>query len=218
MPGAELRGFLLYAVDQLDDELGMIATGAGWQSHLRVEELRRLIPAPAAAPPAPGTAGSAADSLEPLLPESARRQLADTLERYDSAAKKPEYRIIANYWGFQSVRVGLRELLVPPIQRLRKQLGLVAELFEQELQQFETGTTWKTYLKVDDLKRIAAIPTADLSVEDRRRLELSAKAFDGVVAEPRYRMISDLLGFRLSLHVTRSYLSQLKLPAPIAPK
>ena len=99
MPGAELRGFLLYAVDQLDDELGMIATGAGWQSHLRVEELRRLIPAPAAAPPAPGTAGSAADSLEPLLPESARRQLADTLERYDSAAKKPEYRIIANYWG-----------------------------------------------------------------------------------------------------------------------
>lgn len=217
MPGAELRGFLLYATDQLDEELDTISTGAGWKGFLRLDELRGLIPDPATAPPAPGTDGEVSDSLEPLLPEPARRQLAGILDRYDSAAQNSEYRVITNLWGFQSARVALRELLVPPIHRLRKQLSLSVELLEQELQQFETGSTWTTHLKLGELKRVAAIPAGELSVGGRRQLESSAKAFDGVAAQTRYRMISDLLGFRLTLHVTRSYLSQLKSPGPTAP-
>jgi hypothetical protein len=38
-----------------------------------------------------------------------------------------------------------------------------------------------------------------------------------VSAEPRYRMIPDLLGFHLAQHVTRSYLAELKVAATLAP-
>lgn len=219
MPGAELRGLLLFAVDRLKEDLDGISTGASWKSYLQIDELRRLVPPPTQAPPAPDSDPTVVQeaAAEPLIPEAVRRRLADTLLRYDSVHQNAEYRAISRLWGFQTTRVVLRELLIPPIQRVQKQLALSVELLDQELRQFETGATWTKHLKLDEAKRIATIRPSELSAKDKGQLQMMISAFDAVSAEPRYRMISDLLGFRLTQHVTRSYVAQLKVTAPPAP-
>ncbi len=217
MPGIELRGLLLYAVDRLDEQLNGLSTGSGWKSFLKIDELRRAVPPPTLAPPPPESGAETLTEDEPLMSESVRRQLADVLKKFDSVKQNPDYRQISQLWGFQTTHVVLRELLVPPIQRLRKQLTLSVDFLEQELQQFETSSSWAKHLKLDDAKRIAAVRTEDISAADRKQLQSIVSNFDSVAAKPSYRMISDLLGFRLAQHGARSYLAQLKVPAPPAP-
>lgn len=213
MPGVELRGLLLFAVDRLNDDLNGISTGAGWHDYLRVEDLRRLVPAPETAPPAPGSEVPS----DPTITESARRELAEILKRFDQTAENPGYRMISGMWGFQTAQVTLRELLIPPVLRLHKQLGLSAELLEADLKQFETGPSWITHLKIAELKRIATIRPQELSLADRTQLQELIVTFDRVAADPGFRTVSDLPGFRMALHVMRSYLSQLSEPVPPAP-
>ena len=217
MPGVELRGLLLYAVDRLGDQLDGLSTGSGWKSFLAIDELRRTVPPPALAPPPPESGTESPTDAEPLITESARRQLADILKKYDSVRQNSDYRQINQLWGFQTTQAALRELLIPPVQRHRKQLALSVEFLEQELQQFETSSGWARHLKLADAKRIAEVPTKDISETDRKQLQEVVLVFDKVASEPSYRMISDLLGFRLTQYGARSYLAQLRVPAPPAP-
>jgi hypothetical protein len=217
MPGIELRGLLLYAVNRLDEQLDVLSTGSSWKSFLKTDELRRAVPPPTLAPPPPDSSAAPLAEAEPLLPESVRRQMAEFLKRSDTVKQNPEFRQISQLWGFQTTHVVLRELLVPPIQRLRKQLALSVELLEQDLEQFETSSRWAGHLKLNDVKRIAAVRADGISPADRKQLQAIVSVFDSVAAEPSYRMISDLLGFRLTQYGARSYLAQLKVTAPPAP-
>lgn len=217
MPSIELRGLLLYAIDRLDEQLDGLSTGSGWKSFLKIDDLRRAVPPPTLAPLPPESDAETLADDEPLMSESVRRQLADVLKNFGSVQQNPDYRQISQLWGFQTTHVVLRELLVPPYQRLRKQLALSVEFLEQELQQFETSSSWAKHLKLDDAKRIAATRTEEVSAADRRQLQSIVSIFDSVAAKPSYRMISDLLSYRLAQHGARSYLAQLKVPAPPAP-
>lgn len=217
MPGVDLRGLFLFSVDRLDEQLDGLSTGNGWKSFLKTEELRKAVPPPTLAPLPPESEAAAPTEVEPLMPDQVRRRLSEILTTYERVQQNPEYRQISQLWGFQTVHLVLRELLVPPIQRLRKQLTLSVELLEDELQQFETSSRWKSHLKLDDVKRIASVRPEDISAADRNRLQSIISVFDTVAAEPSYRMISDLLGFRLTQYGARSYLAQLKVPAPPAP-
>jgi hypothetical protein len=217
MPGVELQGLLFFAVDRLDEQLDGLSTGSGWKAFLKTDELRRAIPPPTLAPPPPESGEGPSTTAESLMPEPARRQLADILKTYEKVQQNSEYRQISKLWGFQTTRLVLRELLVPPIQRLRRQLSLSSEFLEQELEQFETSSSWAKHLKLDEAKRIAAVRTEEISATDLKSLQAIVSVFDSVAAEPSYRMISDLLGFRLAQYGARSYLAQLKVPAPPAP-
>lgn len=216
MPGVELRGLLLYAVDQLDDELGKLNTGEGWRRHLKTAELKRLVPAPDVAPPPPNQASDTA-TVEPLISIPVRRELEAILQTYESVSRNAQYGRISEIWGFQTVRATLREFLVPPLQRLQTQMSLAVELLGSELQQFDGGAAWNSFLRLNEAKRIAAKNHQDLNASDRQTLRSLVNALDSVAAQPSYRMISDLLGFRMTLHVMRSYLAQLEPPAPPAP-
>jgi hypothetical protein len=214
MPGADVRGLLLFAVDRFNDELSGITTGDGWRDYLQVENLRRLVPAPPEAPPAPGEELPA----DPPMTPPAFQELTGILGRFDQTAANAEYRQISGMWGFQSIQVTLRELLVPPIERLNRQLNLSAEFLEADLQEIETGAAWIAHLRIADLKRLATIIPQDVSLEDRRQLEDIIGTFDRVAADPGYRVISDLTGFRMTSHVMRAYRLQLSPPpSPASP-
>ncbi|NQV27767.1 MAG: hypothetical protein HQ518_25745 [Rhodopirellula sp.] len=217
MPGVELRGLLLFAIDRLDQQLDGLSTGSGWKSFLKTDELRRTVPPPMLAPPPPEPGESSPVDAEPLIPAAVRRQLADILQTYERVQQNPDYRQISQIWGFQTTHVVLRELLIPPVQRLRRQLAISAELLEQELQQFETNAQWAKHLRLADAKRIAEIRTEDISPADLKQLDGIVSILDSVATKPSYRMISDLLGFHLTQYASRSYLAQLKVLAPPAP-
>tara|TARA_R110002072_G_C7978294_1_gene535830 strand:+ start:6084 stop:6950 length:867 start_codon:yes stop_codon:yes gene_type:complete len=217
MPGVELRGLLLFAVDRLDEQLDGLSTGNGWKSFLKTDELRQAVPPPTLAPLPPESGAVAPSDVEPLMPEPVQLRLAGILKTYERVQQNSEYRQISRLWGFQTTHLVLRELLVPPTQRLQKQFTLSVELLEEELQQFETGSRWTSHLKLDDARRIASIRAENISATDRKDLQTIISVFDSVAAEPSYRMISDLLGFRLTQYGARSYLAQLKVPAPPAP-
>lgn len=210
MAGVEVRGLLLFAVDRFKDELNGISTGDGWHDYLQVEELRRIVPAPPAAPPAPGEEIPA----DPPITPPVYQELTGILRRFDQTAANAEYRQISGMWGFQTIQVTLRELLVPPVERLHKQLKLSAEFLEADLQQIETGASWVSHLKTAELKRLATVRPQDFSPADRRQLEDVIITFDRVTADPAYRMISDLPGFRMASHVMRAYLAQLDPTGP----
>ncbi len=217
MPGVELRGLLLFAVDRLDEQLDGLSTGNGWKSFLKTNELRQAVPPPTLAPLPPESEDVAPTDVEPLMLEPARLRLTEILNTYEKVQQNPEYHQISQLWGFRTTHLVLGELLVPPIQRLRKQFALSVDLLEEELQQFETGSRWTSHLKLDDARRIAAIRAEDISAADRKGLQTMISVFDSVAAEPSYRMISDLRGFRMTHYGIRSYLAQLKVPAPPVP-
>ena len=217
MPGVQLRGLLLFAADRLHEELGTLSTGASWRQHLRIADLRRLVPSPDLAPLPPDASTDLSDPDEPLIGWQERRELADILQVYSRVRPNPEYQQISGLWGFRTTQAALRELLIPPIQRQRKQLTLSIDLLEQELQQFETGSTWAKFLKLADARRIAALWATKVTAADRKELQEIVDEFDAVAVEPKYRMISELLGFRLTQHVAHSYLTQLEPSAPSAP-
>jgi len=205
MAGVEVRGLLLFAVDRFNEELNGISTGSGWRDYLRVEKLRELVPAPPTAPPAPGEELPA----DPPITPPAQQELAGILQRFDETAANPEYGQISGMWGFQTIQVTLRELLVPPVERLHKQLKLSAEFLEADLQEIETAASWIAHLKIADLKRLATVRPQDFSIADRRQMEEMIATFDRVAADPAYQTISDLPGFRMASHVMRAYLTQL---------
>lgn len=217
MPGIELRGLVLYAVDRLNEELDGLSTGSGWKSFLKTDELKRIVPPPAQAPLPPNPGESSASEMEPILPESARSRLAVILKSFERVQQNDDYRQISQLWGFQTTYVALRELLVPPVERLRKQLVLSIELLDEELQQFETHAQWASHLKLDAARRVASIEPGAMSPADRQQIQTVVSIFDTVAAESSYRMISDLLGFRLTQSGARAYAAQLKVPAPPAP-
>ncbi len=219
MAGVEVRGLLLFAVDRLKDELNGVSTGDGWRDYLQLDELRRIVPAPPTAPPAPGEEIPA----DPPITPPAYQELTGILRRFDQTAANAEYGQISGMWGFQTIQVTLRELLVPPVERLHKQLKLSAEFLESDLQQIETGASWIAHLKTADLKRLATVRPQDFSSTDRQQLEDVISTFDRVAGDPSYRMISDLPGFRMASHVMRAYLDQLtpraaRAGAPPAPE
>ena len=217
IPSIELRGLLLYSVDRLNEELGSLSTGSSWQKYLRTADLKRLVPPPTLAPLPPDATAATEPAAEPLIGASVQKELREILLKFDSVEQDPEFRTISRLWGFQTTRAVLRELQIPPVQRQRKQLTLAIELLEQELQQFETGATWKSFLKLADLNRLAEKLPDNLSRTDRQQFHTAVSAFDSVSTNPQYRMISDLLGFRQTLYLSRSLQSQLEAPAPPAP-
>jgi len=137
--------------------------------------------------------------------------------KYDSVQQNDEYRKINQLWGFQTTHLVLREMLIPPVERLRKQLPLSTSLLKQDLQEIETGSGWVRHLKLADAERLGAVPSRDVSATERKQLQDMVAVFDSVAAEPSYRTISELPGFQWTHYVVRSYLEAFNTKAPSAP-
>lgn len=220
MPGFELQGLLLYAVDQLDNQLGGLSTGGDWRSYLKVEELRQIVPVPPE-PPAQGSTEQQppADQPNPFTEEQVRRQLADILKKYDSTHQNQDFRQINQLWGFRTTRLVLQEVVIPPAERLRKQLPMAVKLLKEDLQKYETGTGWQKHLRLADTERIAALPAAEVAPADRNLVQVLVGIFDSTAADQSYKTVSEMPGFRWTHYVLRSYLDELgrpSLPAPPA--
>ncbi len=78
--------------ETLQRSLGQLPTGAGWKTHLQLDELSRL-----------------ANSKETLGPADRDKALA-VAERFEQVAKNPNYRSIAQLDGFETSRQALQRL------------------------------------------------------------------------------------------------------------
>jgi hypothetical protein len=131
--------------------------------------------------------------------------LADALRRFDSVSRQPDYSMISELWGFRTVHVVLRELLVPPVDRSRNQLLQATDLLGQDLDGLSVGGGWKTYLKLGTLKSIAQKQTHEIGSDEIAELQSAVRLFEQVGGNSEYRMISELPGFRYTLFALRNY-------------
>lgn len=84
----------LAATDQLDADLGLFNTGAGWQRYLRL---------PDDAFPAPTAGGRVTLGFD---------SISTTLARLNSVAANPEFRVIASVPSFEASRAALAEIVL----------------------------------------------------------------------------------------------------------
>jgi hypothetical protein len=94
LPAAVRQGHLLGAqVQTLKLSLDGLTTGESWKKHLELDSLENV-----------------ADNLHSGDPAAAGR-LEKILAKFDAAVKKPQYKIIAEQEGFQSVQASLQNLI-----------------------------------------------------------------------------------------------------------
>jgi len=84
-----------------------------------------------------------------------------------------------------------------PVDQLRKYLKRSIDELTGQLQRLENGSSWSRYLETEELRRIITATTSDLpSDEDRELLKAIAEKFKSTRDDPKYRRVSDLLGFK----------------------
>ena len=219
VPTAELRGFLLFAVDRLDDDLDELSTGADWKAHLQTADLKRLVPESKQAPPPPVPGAVAKTVPNPsLISPKAREELTGILQKFDTVQRNPAYQMISGLWGFRAVQVALAEFLVPPFQRSQHQLAFAIDVLSDELGDFSVGASWKQHLKLDALKKIAEKEAPELNSNDIRVLHSIQKTFDDVSKDTDYQTISELSGFKRTLYALGEHTADVDELVPPAPK
>jgi hypothetical protein len=195
-----LRRMLRTGLDRLEAELNRFSTGASWKRHLKTTQLRELLPDDLDAPPDAQTASI----------------LRDALRNYENTSSSGQFRMISRLSGFVTVHGALKELVIPPLERERRQLAASARELDRQLMQLNAGAQWTSHLRLpnevffDDAT--GDHQTLDpLSDPDRIRQELidALGRFDAVSQNPRYRAIWQLQAFETTHQRLRSYVDLL---------
>ncbi len=185
-----LRRMLRSGAIRLEEELDRIPTGEGWKGYLRTTMLYEM---------------AADESNRPPDPEAVEA-LRDALRRYEATSATRQSRQIASLAGFGTVHAALRELVIPPLHRLRRQLAESARDLERALMRLDTGSEWVRYLQLPDeifFGESSADPRPPLPPStDRTRQQGSLRLiealarFDTVSHDPDFRAIRELPAFK----------------------
>jgi hypothetical protein len=199
---------LQFGAERLEDDLDSLRSGDRWKQHLQVAAIQDAMADDRNAPPDAATT----------------KLLGDVLKEYDTTAAKPEYASIARLWGFQTVRLTLREITKPAWERQRHQLADASRELDEQLSSLRTGEGWKKHLALP-----AEIFTTDVSnrqgepeVSDAEaeQLQKVLTRFDKVSSNSQYSQISQLPAFRATHEILAVYMSHFIAPpaAPAAPE
>ena len=184
---------------RLEEQLGQNAVAGGWKEYLQTAWLRELSANRDNRPPDPQTAG----------------QLRDTLLHYQRTIATRSYRPISSLPSFRMVHAGLKELVSPPLQRERRQLGESARNLEGELRRLDSGRRWVRHLQLPEQIFVSrsgtehSVPPPPDTDPDRERelgeLIESLARFDAVSHDPKYRMIAGMPAFQTTHQRLVSY-------------
>ncbi len=172
------RTLLRLGLMELDVELGALEVGPGWKKHLQTELL-----------------GSKLWNNGPAEPDrQTQKILQEIAVLYAGVARDPQHSFLQKLWGFKVIDVILGEYSLDPIKRERQNVLAGLGMLQTSLTNSSTGAGWITYLKLDQVSRIASAK-GEINQADQGTLREIAKRFDKVNTSSQYDAIRRLSGF-----------------------
>ena len=176
-PGKQ-RALLRVALHRLDARLLRMSSGAGWRKYLLLESL-----------------GSGLWTNTHAQPNAkTRAALQRVAARFETVAKNPKFKKIADLWGFQATRAALGEYAIEPVDRSKRQVRSNVTTLVESLDRVRTGGSWKKYFRTADINRIAQSKTK-LAAADRDILRQIVKRLKEVSKKPEFEKVAKAKGF-----------------------
>jgi hypothetical protein len=199
-----LRRMLRSGATRLEKQLDQTARGKGWKEYLQTDLLCELVAGDVNRPPD-------SDAIEALR---------DTLRLYDATSASRRFRMITSLAGFAMVQSALRELVIPPLHRARRQLAHSARDLQRALMRLDTGSQWMHYLQLPNevfIGALSAAPQTPLppdteptSEHGLRQLDDTLARFETVVHNPAHIAISELTSFKKTHDRLTTYVGLLR--------
>ena len=151
-----------------------------------------------------------------------RERMAKVAGRFDEVAAKPEYTKIAAVRGFQTLRLGLREYTLPPTERQTHVLSGSLPILNSALDRQRTGTSWKAFLKLDELEPLLD-SEHEWRPEELGRLAEILGRFERVRGDSQYAAIARAPGSETTYQALKALVGTLEeesvgsLPLPPPP-
>jgi hypothetical protein len=192
----QLRAVLAKATDRLSADLDRLKGGAPWKTYFQVSELKKAMSEDGRSesrPSDPAAADRPASRGEPDR-TGRRSMLSEIADRFDKIAGDQQYRRISACSGFQTLQVGLREYTLPPQKRQQHVVAANLRDLVHSLDQFSKGASWKQFLELDQLERLA---TSDARLEptDFARMAQILSRFEAARQDADFRVIAERPGF-----------------------
>ncbi len=183
----------------LDRQLATFPAGDHWRTHLRLSELRPLV-READGPPA-------AEDYGPL------EEIRGTFEATKSDLA---LRDIARLDSFRALTAALGEFVMPPDQRVRRQLSVAATDLDRALERLGPQLGWQKYIGMP----VELLASSEEGVPNDAPLNPGVLAevlarFDSVSRDDQYRVIARLPSFRVTHARLAEYLELLNNPQPV---
>ena len=140
---------------------------------------------------------------------ASRERLAKIADRFEKVAEKPEYKKIAAVRGFQTMRRGLREHVLPPTERQAHVLSASLPILTSALDRQRTGAGWKTFLKLEELKQLLDSED-EWQPEDLDKLVEILDRFEKVRRDPQYAVIARMRGFEVTYEALNALVESLE--------
>ena len=196
MDGQSLNFAALESVARLEVDLHALPTGDFWRSHLKINEVNRIL------------ANDAASDF------AARRQeLEGIVAIYDATSESAEMQQIAGLPSFQAVHVALRELQTHPEQRLRRQLNSAYQQLNASLEGYASAVNWREYLAVPPA---FVTPVPEAGAPSMGDLAVVLSRYASVSRSIHYREIAQFAGFEMTHRRLAEYYQMLDPPFPAA--
>jgi hypothetical protein len=196
----ELRQYTRDAANHLEIELSRLDGAAGWRTALRPGTIRDLL----------------AEDFDQPPDQATVEQLRGILESYDDVAESDDLRRIAQLGAFRAVRQGLRELILPPHQRLQRVLAWYWTDLSRDLARFPTGSSWQSFLElppevlsVQEGPQAPGLPT-EVRQPDVQQLKKLLGRYDQVDRANEYRAIARLASFQATRELLAIYIDSLE--------
>jgi len=138
-----------------------------------------------------------------------RELLAKIADRFKEVAENPEYKKIAAVRGFQTLRRGLREYLLPATERQAHVLSASLPVLISTLDRQRTGAGWKAFLKLDDLERLLDSENEWQPAELDRLVEILGQ-FEKIRLDPKYAAVARMPGFKATYEALKALVETLE--------
>ena len=199
MDWRELRTSIRHLAANLDAELDRFGTGDLWKVELKTAEIRALVHSSG-----PPTAAEAA-KLEAIL------------ARYEATKHNSTARAVSKLNSFRALYVALDEYLIPPEERLRRQLSSAVNELHLVLEEMPTGPGWQRYLALPKFaaQQHSSEATRPPTEPDVAELGNILARYDSVSHDERYYAIAQLPEFKEVHHCLAAYVKYLRNPPPV---
>lgn len=114
-------------------------------------------------------------------------ELAPLADRFEQVGRDEKLRGVSELIGFQILRVGLREVSLPPRLKTARAVRWMASDLAEELSGLTTSHQWRSYLRLDRLARLDVTSGNDVAL--REELALTLDRFERLTVESRYAVI-----------------------------
>ncbi len=113
--------------------------------------------------------------------------VASLADRFEQVSRDEKLQGVSELIGFQILKVGLREVSLPPRLKTVRSIRWMASDLAAQLSGLTTTDQWRSYLRLERLARLDATSIDDLAL--REELALTLDRFERLTVEPRYSVV-----------------------------